>query len=85
MVLHRSSFDIFKLYSDIASPHVCQFVCPTMGTEDSESEEEEGPYKMLGSSFLGPIWDRTKTNGESVLLVGSFNDVVPKRLGVGNK
>jgi hypothetical protein len=29
MVLHRSSFDIFKFCSDAASPHVCQFVCPT--------------------------------------------------------
>jgi hypothetical protein len=29
MVLHRSSFDIFKFCSDVASPHVCQFVCPT--------------------------------------------------------
>jgi hypothetical protein len=28
-VLHRSSFGILKLCSDVTSPHVCQFVCPT--------------------------------------------------------
>jgi hypothetical protein len=28
-VLHRSSFDIFKSCNEVASLHVCHFVCPT--------------------------------------------------------
>jgi hypothetical protein len=39
-ILHRSSFDIFKSCSDVASPHVCHFVRPTpIGIPRSQFKE----------------------------------------------
>jgi hypothetical protein len=50
-VLHRSSFDIFKSCSDVASPHVCQFVCPT-----SASFGWSNPYFFCCLLLHLPYW-----------------------------